>query len=264
MIRKIISGGQTGADQAALDAAIQYHIPHGGWIPKGRLTESGRLSNRYKLTEMPTDSYEERTERNVTDADGTLIVSHGELSGGSGYTLDMAEKHHKPCLHIDLEKINVFQAAHVVKKWASDNNIETLNVAGARISKDKYIYQDTMRLLTTVFHMEMIENNMPAPMNPAPILPETIEGVLERLIDELPLRDKSQIANMKESDLPLIHSTFGSYIRNKYLWGGNEPLILDCLYKSGKNDIDENEVAGIIIHALWDELRKTHRLRIVK
>jgi hypothetical protein len=264
MIKKIISGGQTGADQAALDAAIQCHIPYGGWIPKGRLTEAGRLSNKYKLTEMHTDSYDKRTEQNVTDSDGTLIISHGEISGGSRYTQDMAERHGKPSLHIDLEKINAFQAAHVVKKWASDNNIEILNVAGSRISKDRYIYQDTMRLLTTVFHMEMIENNMPDPMNPSPIVPETIEGVIERLIDELPFRDKARIANMKEKDLLFIHNTLGSYIRNKYLWNGNEPLILDCMYKSGKNDIEENDVIGIIIRALWDELRKTHRLRVVR
>ncbi len=264
MIKKIISGGQTGADQAALDAAIQCQIPHGGWIPKGRLTEAGRLPNKYKLTEMPTDSYEKRTEQNVIDSDGTLIISQGNLAGGSRYTQKKAEEHKKPCLHIDLEKINAFQAAHVVKKWASDNKIEVLNVAGPRLSSDKHIYKATMRLLTTVFHMEMIENSMPDPVNPAPLLPETVERVIEQLIDELPLRDKAQIANMKEQDLMIIYTTLGSYIRNKYMWNGNEPLILDCMYKSGRDDIDENDAAGIILHALWEELRKTRRLRIVR
>jgi hypothetical protein len=86
MIKKIISGGQTGADQAALDAAIKWDIPHGGWVPKGRRTESGPLSNRYQLKEMPTDSYPSRTEQNVIDSDGTLIITHGELTGGSEYT----------------------------------------------------------------------------------------------------------------------------------------------------------------------------------
>ena len=82
MIRKIISGGQTGADQAALDAAIKLDIPHGGWIPKGRLTENGPLPDKYKLTEMPGSGYTLRTEQNVIDSNGTLIISHGKLSEG--------------------------------------------------------------------------------------------------------------------------------------------------------------------------------------
>ena len=77
MIRKIISGGQTGADRAALDVAIKFNIPHGGWIPKGRKAEDGRLPDRYQLQEMPTPSYPERTEQNVIDSDGTLIFSRG-------------------------------------------------------------------------------------------------------------------------------------------------------------------------------------------
>ena len=264
MIKKIISGGQTGADQAALDSAIQCHVPHGGRIPKGRLTETGPLPNKYKLTEMPTESSEKGTEQNVVDSDGTLIVLHGDLAGESRFAREKAEEHDKPCLHIDLDKINAFQAAHVVKKWASDNHIETLNVAGSRISDDRYIYQATMRLLTTVFHMEMIENSMPDPMNPSPLLPETVEEVIARLVEELPLRDKTQIANLKEPDLRLLEGTLGSYIRNKYLWNGNEPLIMDCMYMSGSGDINESEVPEIIIHALWEQLKKTHRLRIVK
>jgi putative molybdenum carrier protein len=102
MIEKIISGGQTGADQGALDAAIKLGIPHGGWIPKGRITENGPLPDRYDLIEMPTASYPERTEKNIRESDGTLILSHGRLTGGSEYTKKWALKHGKPMLHIDL------------------------------------------------------------------------------------------------------------------------------------------------------------------
>ena len=83
MISKIISGGQTGADRAALDVAIELGIPHGGWIPKGRKTEAGPLSAKYRLQEMPTSDYPKRTEQNVIDSDGTMIVCHGPLTGGS-------------------------------------------------------------------------------------------------------------------------------------------------------------------------------------
>ena len=81
-IRKIISGGQTGADQAALDFAIDRGIPHGGWVPKGRKTETGMLPEKYQLKEMETASYSKRTEQNVIDSDGTFIISHGTLTGG--------------------------------------------------------------------------------------------------------------------------------------------------------------------------------------
>ena len=79
MVKKIVSGGQTGADQAALDVAIELGIPHGGWIPKGRKTESGPLPEKYKLKEMPTAFYPKRTVQNVVDPDGTFVEFHGNI-----------------------------------------------------------------------------------------------------------------------------------------------------------------------------------------
>ena len=102
MIKKIISGGQTGADRAALDVAIKLIILHGGWIPKGRKTEDGTLPEIYKLKEMPTDSYPARTEQSVIDSDGTLIIARGKLTGGTDYTRKMTLRHHKQLLGIDL------------------------------------------------------------------------------------------------------------------------------------------------------------------
>lgn len=84
MIKKIISGGQTGADRAAIDFARKYYIPHGGWIPKGRITEDGPLPDKYQLQEMPTASYPARTKQNVIDSDGTVIFSRAEPIGGTG------------------------------------------------------------------------------------------------------------------------------------------------------------------------------------
>lgn len=149
MIKKIISGGQTGADRAALDVAIELGIPHGGWIPKGRRTERGPLPSKYRLREMPTDSYPKRTERNVADSDGTLIISHGELMGGSARTRELAMKHGKPWLHIDLDSIDV-DPVHVIRGWIGMSGIKTLNVAGSRSSKDPGIYAATKKLLMAV------------------------------------------------------------------------------------------------------------------
>jgi hypothetical protein len=149
MLKKIISGGQTGADRAALDAAIRLGIPHGGWIPKGRIAEDGSLPATYQLREMPTDSYAERTEKNVMDSDGTLIISHGAPTGGTAYTRKMVLKHGKQMLHIDPTLYgNPMDAASLIKDWIAIHNIETLNVAGPRASKDSRIYAVTLTLLT--------------------------------------------------------------------------------------------------------------------
>jgi hypothetical protein len=94
MINKIISGGQTGADRAALDFALKFNIPHGGWIPKGRIAEDGPLPAKYQLQEMPTSSYPKRTEQNVIDSDGTLIFSRGKgLTSIAGLLLEIFSYH---------------------------------------------------------------------------------------------------------------------------------------------------------------------------
>src|SRR5437867_10686295 len=101
MIERIISGGQTGADRAALDFAIARGIPHGGWCPQGRLAEDGIIPGCYKLTETPSPDPVQRTEWNVRDSDGSVIFSIGpRLAGGSKKTADFARRHKKPCLHL--------------------------------------------------------------------------------------------------------------------------------------------------------------------
>jgi hypothetical protein len=153
VLDKIISGGQTGADRAALDTAISLGIAHGGWIPKGRKTEGGRLPAKYQLREMQTDSYPKRTEQNVLDSDGTLIISHGELTGGSEYTRQMAEKHGKPWIHIDANKTSIEAAVQVIRAWINGSQIRVLNVAGPRASQDPKIYRTVRKLLTVFIKM---------------------------------------------------------------------------------------------------------------
>jgi hypothetical protein len=150
---KIISGGQTGADRAALDFAIEHSIPHGGWVPKGRIAEDGRIPDSYQLHEMPNDSYTRRTEQNVIDSDGTVIISHGKLTGrsGSAYTAKMARRHKRPWLHLDMGKLSVEQAVQILRSWIAENRIEVLNVAGPRQSRDPKIYDTMIALLQASF-----------------------------------------------------------------------------------------------------------------
>ncbi len=147
---KIISGGQTGADQAALDAAIELTIPHGGWLPKGRKTEAGPLPLKYNLRELRSDRYRDRTEMNIVDSDGTLIVSFGPLTGGSALTESLALKHDRPCLVIDLELVSRDEAVTAVEKWIDRHNIHTLNVAGPRASSEPRIYKAVRDIIETI------------------------------------------------------------------------------------------------------------------
>jgi len=150
MIQKIISGGQTGADRAALDFAIANHIAHGGWIPRGRRTEDGALPSSYGLTETVSSHYAVRTEQNILAADGTLIVSFGPLSNGSLLTKRLAQRHGKPCLCVDCDHEPLEWAAELIRSWLKDNAIGVLNVAGPRASKEPRIYDAVLQLLQSL------------------------------------------------------------------------------------------------------------------
>lgn len=151
MVTRIISGGQTGSDRAALDFAIRAKIPHGGCVPRGRRTEEGPLPARYRVKEMPTDRYEARTEQNVRVSDGTLVVSHGPLQGGSALTFELAERHGKPVFRADMAKLSVPAAALGIRAWIQEYAIGTLNVAGPRSSEDPRIYSVTLSVLASLF-----------------------------------------------------------------------------------------------------------------
>ena len=149
MLKKIVSGGQTGVDRAALDIALRLGIACGGWVPKGRLAEDGTIPSHYRMQEMPTDDYAARTEKNVCDSDGTLLISRGRPTGGTDYTRKMALKHGKQLLHIDLTLGQQWSdAGSLIASWIEMNRIETLNVAGPRASNDPTIYMDTINIMT--------------------------------------------------------------------------------------------------------------------
>ena len=273
MIENIISGGQTGADRAALDAAIELDIPHGGWVPKGRIAEDGIIPEKYEMQEMPTSSYSERTEQNIIDSDGTLIISHGQLTGGSAFTQELSNKHNRPCLHIDLDVTPAFKAAKMIDLWVETHDIKTLNVAGPRASKDPHIYKQTKDILECVYHIGLIKNAMPeskmaqeliAATLDTTAVPKTVDQAVEILISNMPLRDKVIIANMKIEDLAALHLSLGNYIRNRFeLWSGNKALLDSCRSYSEISEIHADDASSIIITALWNALRETYKLRIV-
>jgi hypothetical protein len=135
-VKKIVSGGQTGVDRGALDAAIALGMEHGGWCPQGRLAEDGRIPDCYRLEETDSPDYPVRTERNVLDSDATLILYRGQLSGGTLLTVRFAEQHQRPCLSVDLD--SPLEPAEI-RQWIEKHRVKVLNVAGPRESQSPNI-----------------------------------------------------------------------------------------------------------------------------
>ena len=144
---KIISGRQSGVDRAALDVALELGIPCGGWCPNGRLAEDGVIASKYPLEQTPLVQYQQRTEWNARDSDGTLILTIGKPEGGTLLTMDFARKHKHPCMVVDLALPVDVQG---VKDWILGHNIENLNVAGPRASKQPDVYDRAVVFLREV------------------------------------------------------------------------------------------------------------------
>lgn len=137
VIEKVISGGQTGVDQAGLDFAIENNIPHGGKCPKGRLSEVGPIPSRYLLTEHFSPSYPPRTEANVAESDGTVIFPIGSIQDESGclLTATLCMKIKKPYVVIRLDDPDEAAGAKKLRELIEKHQVKVLNVAGARGSR---------------------------------------------------------------------------------------------------------------------------------
>lgn len=151
MIIKVISGGQTGADQAGLDAAIANGVMHGGMVPKGRRTESGPLDSRYNMMEHTSKDYPPRTKFNVQTSQGTVVFTYGPPETGSALTVRLAVAEDKPVFLGNLFKEDE-EIADALYNWCRDNDIEVLNVAGSRGSKYPEIYDRVFNILDTVLY----------------------------------------------------------------------------------------------------------------
>lgn len=281
MLKKIISGGQTGADRAALDTAIKFNIDHGGWIPAGRRAEDGSVSERYDLREMNTDSYPARTEQNARDSHGTVIISRGALTSGSLLTLKIALKLEKPCCHLDLLKMDEFEAAVTLHSFVADNAVKILNVAGPRASYDPFIYRSVKAVLEAflyMVHMETTAENL----KPDEIFPykggaekvcTSVDEAVAFLADSLSLRVRAVLANTCDSDIACLYFSMADAVKAKLGFdSGNGALLNACrIYSSaehkdisGTDSMDVEDAVMLILKALKYFLEQNHVLRVVK
>jgi hypothetical protein len=148
---KIISGGQTGVDRAALDVSLKHGIDCGGWCPAGRLDEFGRIPDCYPVRELQAGGFAERTLQNVEDSDGTVVIYSGQIGGGTAQTVRFCVELKRPHELIDASKIRAEDAVSLITDFVRAKKIKILNVAGPRRSEWPEGYAYAFRVLEAFF-----------------------------------------------------------------------------------------------------------------
>lgn len=272
MLKKIISGGQTGADRAALDVAVKFNIDHGGWVPKGRRAEDGPLKEKYRLTETGTDDYRERTRLNIIDSHGTVIISRGDLTGGSKFTQTFAKKVGKPNCYIDLLQSEEFEAAVILKSFILENQIQVLNVAGPRQSSIPGIYADVKTVLEVTLYLLFLdtrkdrETRAYIPSGPfREEFPQELNACIDLLSQDIPLKTRIFIAKAEQTDIPMLYFTFLDYIRHRVGFDTeNKSLLQDCVESVNDTDCSIEDAVMVILKQFKHELEKDHILRVIQ
>ena len=265
MLQKIISSGLNPAARAALDVALHLDIAHGGWISTGDVTAQGRTASSYDLQELPSNL--DCMEKCVTSADGTLLLTLGEIDGELKAFRDFAQKNGRHFLHIDLERVPAFKASMVIADWLMHKKVDVLNVAGSG-SEAPDTYEKIFHVITSAYWLTQAKIDEASEQGSGrtnPGLPRSISEAVSRLLTDMSLKDRTTMANMTADELTNLNFTLGSYIRNAFgIWSGNEQLFEACRATSGNPALPRKEAATVIIGELWKELRRTHKLRIVK
>jgi hypothetical protein len=274
VLKKIISGGHTNADRAVLDAAIKLDIPHDGWIPKGRTTEGGTLPETYHLQELSSADYMECIKRNTKDSKGTLIIFFDKLTGDLYQVERETLKLKHQLLGVDFKQKNALQAASLVNDWVQLRKVDVLYVVTPSASENPRIEHHTRLMMERALLLDMMNVSAGRRITDystkdyakkPPVLPRTMHEAVDRLMSELSLKDKVIIANMTYDELVDLNSNLGAYVRNAFrLWSGNLELMESCRFAIKDKTINEDGASFAIIDNLWEKLRKTHKLKVIK
>jgi len=274
MLKKIISGGHTDADHAVLDAAMKLGIPYGGWIPKGRMAETGPLHPKYKLKEWSTDNYLECIKQNVKDSKGTLIISSGKLTDNLNYARRATLQNRNQLLGIDLNQTDASKASSLVNDWAQLQHVDVLYIITPSIRVDPDVVKYTQHIVERALLLAIMDAPSGSRISDyskteylkrLPVPPKTVDDAVRLIIAEMPLENRVRIANLNAEDLESLYLTLGVFVRNQMLRkDGNKELLESCRAVSGDDRLSDVKASFVIVQSLWENLRKTHKLRVVK
>jgi hypothetical protein len=272
---KIITADAEGAGKAARDAAQKLEIPNAGCERSADERPNSDPAATLAIVRQSESRSLTEIERCVLHSDATLALTCGEAADRLAAVRDLTRRNHRPWLHIDLDVVPAFKAATQIVDWLTHNKVAILNVTGAPNGVAPKIYEKTYHILTSVFWL--LESRLPLSGTDSRGLtaetapgadrrqPKTVEAALALLTSRMTLKDCTTLANLTEQELASLNYTLGSYIRNKFgLWSGNQALLQSCREASGEGNLHEKDAADVIIKALWQVLRKTHKLRVVK
>jgi len=274
MLEKIISGGLTHVEIAALDTAIKLGIPYSGWRPGIQVPDQSADTDKYTLHTLASNRPRDAVAKNVAAANGTFIITYGLLQETVDYARQMTLKMRKHLLGIDLEQHTAIKAARLLASWLDMNHIESLYVTGSTRERTSRIYHRTSHILESAIATLLAQLSLPSYRGPSSDdagaakpskQPETVAEALTMLNSRLSLKEKTHIASgsldiFLQADHPL-----GPYLQKILgLKAGNDMLMNSCAVCAGKNTLTPDEASQVIIREFWKHLQQTHRLRIIK
>jgi hypothetical protein len=273
-VQKIISSGRTGVELAALDVAVRLGIAHGGWAPRGLRNEDGPIPGIYGIVEHAALGFQQALEKNVLHADGTLLVTRGAKNQETQYAVEVSLKHQRQLLHIDLSQHSGFEAASLIGSWLDMQQIQVVFVTGPSHSQEPGLYSQIKKILETAIYLEFVKTGL-HPDIPQPLVgegkdfqdryPQTVGDAVTRLKYALPLKDRTLMANMQLDELDRLRSGLGEFIKQNFgLYAGNTALLQSCADRGALRRPIPEEACAVILRALWEDLKATHKLRIVK
>ena len=256
MIEKIITAGETGIEKAVLDAAIEFDIPY-----------SGIRSYNDDPHDASHDSLTSRQKINIIGSDGSLIINNGN---NDNWLIDIKRvvmKQGTPWLFIDLDILKTSYAQSKITNWIFSNKVKILNAIGSKCGDETSVYQDVIEFFKGIFLLDQLDDKLPDPphylqqlneLNLPFELPTTIAESADWIIAEMSLRERAIIANA-DKDLSSLLSQF--LVETIVV---NDSIREECLAKSDVKKLDDLDVEAMIVDEIWEKLRETHKLRVVK
>jgi hypothetical protein len=272
MLKKILTGAYTDVERGAFDFARAHEIAHGGWAPLGWLKKSALDRAPHNLQEVPHGGSPNYAERNIFDADGTLLITVGEPAGGSQLARNFAKRYRHPLLHIDLASTARFRAAETLAGWIREQRIAVLHVTGGSPEPGRNLGDDTRGILETALHIAAAGDapagrTAPGGGEPPPRghdLPGTLEEALAALEARLSLKEKARIARTPRHDLAPLFSRLGDFVDASLgWWRNNDALITSCRRAAARYGMENASPDEILILAFWQRLKDSHGLRPV-